>query len=337
MHRRGRDERSVFHRGRRRFLGFGAVAFAIPFGAGGQPAHRLRRIGIASFGEPPGARPDGDPIVAHLARLGWVEGTTVSYERRFARGSREAFPVLVGELLAAKVDVIYAAGSDIARVFQSQGSQVPVVFTVSDDPVATGLVASFAHPGGMFTGVSLMSPELAEKRLELLKATLPALRRVAVLYDPEHRASYVRDMQSGARTVGVELTALPFAVPTDFPEAFEAAAAARADAMFVEPSRFTLAYARRLAELAIAHRMAAMSPYDTFARAGGLMSYGPRTEDASVRAAAQIDRILKGARPSELPVEQPTRIALVLNLGTAAALGLAIPEAVRLRADEVIQ
>jgi putative ABC transport system substrate-binding protein len=189
----------------------------------------------------------------------------------------------------------------------------------------------------MFTGVTLMSPELAAKRLEFLRIALPSLRRVAILYDPQHRATYMADMQDAAQRMDIAFLPVRFKEPGEFPAAFDTATKYGADAMFVEPNRFTLVYARRLGELAIAHRIAAISAYDTFARAGGLLAYGARYEEQAVRAAALIDRILKGARPADIPVEQPTRFALVVNVRTAKALGLTLPQSLLLRADEVVE
>jgi putative ABC transport system substrate-binding protein len=323
--------------GRRRFV-FGAAGLTLVSRlACAQAPPRTTRIGILSFGDPPPPGSPPEPIVAQLRRLGYAEGRNVEYVRRYAGGKRDAYAALARELLRERLDVIYTPGSDIAQTFNTQSPNVPVVFTVSDDPVASGLVRSLARPGGMFTGVTLMSPELAGKRLELLRATLPSLRRVAVLYDPEHRATYLPEMKVAAAHLGVDFVPLKFNQPADFPSAFAIAKKDGADAMFVEPSRFTLVYARRLGELAIENRVAAISAYDLFARSGGLLSYGPRYEEQAVRAAALIDRILNGARPAELPVEQPTRFALVVNLKTAAALGITVPQAVLLRADEVIE
>jgi len=322
---------------RRRFLLAGIGLATVAATARAQAPVRAVRIGVLNFGDPPAPGGPVEPIVALLRLRGYVEGSTIVYERRYARGRREAYPALANELLQSNVDLIYAPGSDVARAFEAQKPHVPVVFTVSDDPVAGGLVQSMARPGGMFTGVTLMSPELAGKRLELLKGALPSLRRVAMLYDPQHRATYLADMQAAARSMGIELLPLKFDGPSDFPAAFADAKRLGAEAMFVEPTRFTLVYARRLGELAIEHRIAAISAYDLFAKAGGLMAYGARYEEQAVRAAAQIDRILKGAKPADLPVEQPTHFAFVINLQTAKALGLAIPRSLLLRADEVIQ
>lgn len=321
----------------RRLFCAGAAALALaPLLARAQAPARNIAIGILDFGDAPkpGAAPD--PIILALRRLGYVEGRNVRYIRRYAGGKRDAYAMLAAAILREPVDVVYTPGSDIAQAFKAAAPGVPIVFTVSDDPVAGGLVQSLARPGGMFTGVTLMSPELAGKRLELLKLALPALRRVAILYDPGHHASYVADMREAAQRMDIAFLPVRFNEPAEFPAAFNTSTKYGADAMFVEPNRFTLIYARRLGELAIQHRIAAISAYDTFAHAGGLLAYGARYEEQAVRAAALIDRIVQGARPADLPVEQPTRFALVVNLRTARALGLTLPESLLLRADEVI-
>jgi putative ABC transport system substrate-binding protein len=294
------------------------------------------RVGILNFGAVPA--PDGapEPIVRHLRALGYVEGTNIEYERRYAAGDRDRYPALAAELLRSKVDLIFAAGSDISRAFLRSAPRVPVVFIASDDPVESGLVQSLARPGGLFTGVSLMSPELGGKRLELMKETMPGLRRVAVMYD-QHHEFYLTQMHPPAAQLGVEIVALKFDGADEFASVFAAAKGAGADAMFVAPNRYTLVYAARIAALSVENRLPAVSAYDAFARAGGLLSYGPIQDDASVRAAAQIDRILRGASPLDLPVERMARIALVVNLRTARALGITIPQSLLLRADEVIQ
>lgn len=294
------------------------------------------RIGVLSFGAPPAPGAPEEPIARHLRALGYREGSNVVFERRYADGVRERYPEFAAELLRSKVEVIFAQGSDVARAFRDAAPTVPVVFVVSDDPVATGLVQSLARPGGLFTGISLMSPELGAKRLEYLKLALPALHRVAVLYDKGHEL-YLVQMRSPAEKLGVALLPIEFAGIPDLPSAFAAAALERAQAMFVVPSRFTLFYAARLAELSIQHRIPAISAYDIFANAGGLLSYGPIQDDAIVRAAALIDRILRGAKPAELPVEQPTRIALVVNKRTASALGMTLPQALLQQAERVIE
>ena len=319
---------------RRAFLA-GALAAAASGGRAQAPA-RTVRIGVLSFGNAPAPEAPSEPIVRHLRALGYVEGNNAVFEHRYAGGLRERYPQLAAELLRAGVDLIYAPGSDVARAFHDAGPGLPVVFVVSDDPVATGLVRSLPRPGGLFTGISLMSPELGGKRLEILKLALPALRRVAVLYDKGHEF-YLAHMRAPAEKLGVALLPLEFGGVPDFPGAFAALAREGAQALFVAPNRFTLFYAARLAELAIEHRVPAIAPYDVFANAGGLLSYGPIQDDAVMRAAALIDRILKGARPAEVPVEQPARIALVVNRRTAKALGVTLPQALLLQADSVIE
>ena len=312
-----------------------AIALTAP-GVRAQAPGRVMRIGVLSFGAPPAPGAPDEPIARHLRALGYREGSNVVFERRYADGVRERYPEFAAELLRSKVEVIFAQGSDVARAFRDAAPTVPVVFVVSDDPVATGLVQSLARPGGLFTGISLMSPELGGKRLEYLKLALPALHRVAVLYDKGHEL-YLAQMRSPAEKLGVALLPIEFAGIPDLPSAFAAAALERAQAMFVVPSRFTLFYAARLAELSIQHRIPAISAYDIFANAGGLLSYGPIQDDAIVRAAALIDRILRGAKPAELPVEQPTRIALVVNKRTASALGMTLPQALLQQAERVIE
>ena len=321
---------------RRTFLATVTALAAVPV-ARAQMPRGAWRIGILGFGDAPPAGSPPEPIATALARLGYVEGRNVTFVRRYAGGRRERFPGLVAEILQQHPDLVYSAGSDIARTFKAAGPHVPVVFVVSDDPVASGVVVAMNRPGGMFTGVSMMSPELSGKRLELLAAALPALARVAMLYEPDHLAAYPAEMKAATARMSIALVPVAFRVPADFPGALDAARAAGVDAVFVEPSRFTLAYARDLGRFAIERRLPAISAYDAFARAGGLMTYGPRLDLVAERAAAQIDRILRGARPAEIPVEQPTHFALILNLRTARALDLALPQSLLLRAAEVIE
>ena len=202
--------------GRRAFLA-GACTLATSPWVRAQPARKVFRIGILNFGDVPPAGAPPEPIVAALARLGYADGRNVEYVRRYARGQRERFQALVAEILAQEPDLVYSAGSDIARTFKTAGPRVPVVFVVSDDPVASGVVAAMNRPGGMFTGVSMMSPELSGKRLELLAAALPALARVAMLYEPDHLAAYPAEMKAATARMGIALVPLAFRVPGDFP------------------------------------------------------------------------------------------------------------------------
>ena len=301
-----------------------------------QTLPKVVSVGVLNFGSPPAPGAPEEAIVRHMRALGHVDGKTVVFERRYADGAQERYPELAADLLRSKVDIIFAPGSDVARAFRAAIPTVPVVFVVSDDPVVSGLVQSLARPGGLFTGISLMSPELGGKRLEYLKAALPGVHRVAVLYDKSHE-SYLAQMRAPAEKLGVALLPIEFGGVPDFASAFSIAMRNGAQGMFVAPNRFTLFYAKRLAELAIQHRVPSISAYDTFATAGGLLSYGPIQDDAVARAAALIDKILKGAKPANVPVEQPTRFALVVNKRTANALGIILPAGFLSQADRVIE
>lgn len=313
----------------RRLLAMLATLHPLSFAAS---AATPLRVGMLFFGSAPAGGNGDQAIVRELASLGWIEGRTIGYAMRYANGRRESYPALAAELSRLPLDAIFCIGSDVARAFLGVEATVPVIFAVSDDPVASGMVRSLARPGGRFTGVSFMSPELAGKRLEILKAVVPALRRVAVLTDAAHDALYVPAFERAAGAMDVAPLPLHFEAASDFPAAFARAVSAGAQAMFVVPSRYTLAYARDLAALSIAHRLPAISAYDTFARSGGLMSYGPTMEESLKRAASFVDRVLKGASPATLPVEQPARHVLLVNRQAAAALSLALPESVLLQA-----
>ena len=320
---------------RRAFLAAACVLAAMSRGHA-QSVRRPPRIGTLNFGAPPAPGGSADPIERHLRMLGYAAPGQVVFVRRYASGDRSHFPRLAAELLRADLDLIFTPGSDVARTFARTDVRVPVVFVVSDDPVATGLVRSLGRPAGRFTGISLMSPELGPKRLELLVEALPRARKVAVLYDENH-AKYLTEMRAPAASMGITLLPIRFDTVADFEPAFASAKQGGAAAMFVAPNRFTLAYAARLAALSIEHGIPAISAYDSFAAAGGLLSYGPVVDDAVARAASIIDRILRGADPADLPVEQPPRIALTLNRKAARALAIELPASMLLRADRVIE
>ena len=288
------------------------------------------------FGAPPAGGNAAEPIVRRLTELGWIEGRNVEYAMRYAGGKREAFPALAAELSALPLDVIFSVGSDVARTFRPIASNTPVVFAASDDPVASGIVSSLARPGGRFTGVSFMSPQLAAKRLELLKEMLPALRRVAVLTDPGHEA-YLPEFVRAAETMNVALTTIRFETAAEFAAAFANAKAAGADALFVVPSRYTLAYGRA-ARGVVDHASSSRDLRLRCFRAGGRSArLRPTSQEMIVRAASFIDRILRGAKAGDLPVEQASGVALLVNATTAKALGLAMPPSILSRADEIIR
>lgn len=297
---------------------------------------RVARLGVVEYGGAPDSALTRGYLEA-LAALGWREGTTLGVERRFASGRPERFAELLHELAALPVDLVFAPGHDIAKVAKTAIASTPVVTVGSEDPIRSGLIGSFSRPGGSVTGVSYMSPELAAKRLELLKDMVPGLARVAVLWEPAHADTYYLQLGDVASTMGMRLQLVTIDSAADMERAFAEIARSKPQALFVVPSRLANLQTRRIVDFALAARLPAMSAYESFAEAGGLMTYGADTGEALKRAAAQTDRILKGARPADVPFELPTRFRLTLNLKTAGALGLAIPQAIVLRADRVVE
>jgi putative ABC transport system substrate-binding protein len=263
-------------------------------------------------------------------------------EYRSAEGKLERFPALVAELVALKVDVIVVAGTPASLAAKQATRTLPIVFATAADPVGSGLVTSLARPGGNITGLSILSPELVGKRLELLKQAVPGVSRVAVLWQPgghDERTDkdILKDAEVAARALGVRLQVVEARGPEDFDRAFSDMTRARAGALTVLTGIMFLNERRRLVDLATKNRLPTVYPYREFVDAGGLMAYGPNLADLYRRAATYVDKILKGAKPGDLPVEQPTKFELVINLKTAKALGLTIPQSVLGRADEVIQ
>jgi putative ABC transport system substrate-binding protein len=276
-----------------------------------------------------------------MERLGWVEGRNLIVERRYADGQAERVAGHARELVDARVDVIVTMADRDAVEARKLTSTLPILTIYAGlDPVADGLIASFARPGGNVTGVSRMLGETRAKRLELIKTMLPAASRVAVLYFPFADAARQEKFESGlrdaARAVHVELSFHAYRNQDELMAAFPKLAASHAPAFLLEPIFQTYANRQRIAELAIRHRLPGVFSLRGYAEAGGLMSYGPDYWKLLRQLAQQTDRILRGARPAELPMEQPTRFELVINLATAKAIELAIPPALRLRADELI-
>jgi putative ABC transport system substrate-binding protein len=298
-----------------------------------QPA-RSSRIGILSSSStgPPRAFTQG------LSDLAYVEGQNIVIERRNAK-SYEELPRLAAELVRLKVDVIFAPGSPAAQVARDSIQTIPVVFVTFADPVRTGLVASLARPGRNLTGLTMISAELAGKRLELLRKAFPKVSHVAVLVNPANASSgeQLQETQSAARSLGMRLDAHEARAPRELEGAFAAMRRKHADALFILPDTMFFTERRRIAELAEKSRLPAMAHWRAYVEAGGLMAYGPSFADANRRAAVYVDRILKGAKPADLPVEQPTKFELVINMKTAKVLGLTIPQSILSRADEIIQ
>jgi len=274
-----------------------------------------------------------------LRDLGYVEGQNIAIEDRFAEGKAERLSELAAELVRLKVDILVTDGTVAIRAAQQATTTIPIVMAVSGDPLATGLIASLARPGGNITGLSFMFPEVSGKRLELLKEAVPNLSRLAVLWNPNSPGGPIafKETQTAVQALGLQLQSLEVQRPDDFDQAFAAMTREHADALVVISNVLFFGDRRRLAALAVQHRLPAMFHLREYAEAGGLMAYGANTEDLSRRAATYVDKILKGAKPADLPVEQPMKFNLVINLKTAQAIGLTIPSTVLFQADEVIR
>jgi putative ABC transport system substrate-binding protein len=329
---------------RRTFLaGTGAALFATPFAAEAQQAAKIARIGY--LGTNLAVSPhQHEAFRQGLRDLGYVEGRNVVIEYRSAEGKYERLPALAAELVALKVDVIVAAGGTPPALAATQATRtLPIVFIGAGDPVTSGLVTSLARPGGNVTGSSILAPELVGKRLELLKQAVPRVSRVAVLWQPggglaeRTEMDMLKGAEVAARALGVRVQFVEARGPADFDGAFSEMTRARAGALTVLSTPMFGGERRRLVDLAAKNRLPTVYSFREYVDAGGLMSYGPDLADMFRRAATYVDRILKGAKPADLPVEQPTKFELVINLKTAKALGLTIPPSLLGRADEVIQ
>ena len=323
---------------RRTFLvGTGAVLLAAPRAVEGQEqAAKIPRIGILRLGSPP------DPYVEmfrqRLHELGYVENRSVAIDVRYARDDPDQLSALAAELVRLKVDILLASGLPAIVAAQHATTVIPIVFAATGgDPVADGFVTSLARPGGNLTGLTIGPLELEGKRLELLKEAFPGLLRVAVLVTPAGEALKLRAAESAARKLGVTLQTQKVREPGEFEGAFVAMRKGRADALIVVSDSLFASQRARIVDLAAKSRLPAVYDVRLFPESGGLMSYGPDIADLFRRSATYVVKIVKGAKPADLPVEQPTKFELVINLKTAKALGLTIPPSLLGRADEVIQ
>jgi putative ABC transport system substrate-binding protein len=309
----------------------------VPLGSEAQQAGNVARIGILRSGFPP------DPFVEAfrhgLRELGYIEGRNMVIEYRWAKGRDEQLPDLAADLVRLKVDVIVASGLPALLASRDATSEIPIVMAATGDPVRVGLVTSFARPGGNVTGFAVQNDELAGKWVQLLKEALPGVSRVAALADRNvTRSQQVRTAEVAARSVGVRLQVLQVDRPDDFETTFVEAKRSHAQALIILSSPFFSTHRARLVALAARHRLPTMYHQREFVEgSGGLMSYGADFRDLFRRAATYVDKILKGAKPGDLPVEQPSKFELVINLRTAKALGLTIPVSLLQRADQVIE
>jgi putative ABC transport system substrate-binding protein len=327
---------------RREFITLlGSAAVAWPLAARAQQTERMRRIGVLLpyIESDSQAQARVTALQVALRERGWAYGRNVAFEFRYAEGQVDRLPALAADLVHTNVDVILTAGTESTDAARKATTNIPIVMAAVGDPIAAGFIASLAQPGGNVTGASLLATELTAKRLELLKEILPALTRLAVLWSANN-ASVIqkfKQIEAAAPVLGVQLRTLELRAPSDIEKSFESAAQFGAEAVMTTEDAIQITYRARLVDLAKRQRIPVASEFGEFAHAGALMSYGPSILDSFRHAAGYIDKILNGAKPADLPVEQPTRFELVLNLKTAKALGITVPPSLLSRADEVIE
>jgi putative tryptophan/tyrosine transport system substrate-binding protein len=304
----------------------------------GQPPRPVR-IGYLSANPPADTQDALEAFRARLHELGYLEGQTLLMESHYAEGRYERLPQLAADLVRLPVDVLFTFSTPAAVAAKQATSTIPIVFAGVSDPFLVGLAATLSRPGGNVTGVTLSNPELSAKRLSLLKEAVPAASRVAVLANPafEPSVSMVAELRRAAHALGVEMQVLEVREPQELAQAFGTMTAANAHAVVVVPDPMFVAQRRRITELAASSRIPAMYHLRQFVAAGGLISYGADYVEAFQQAARLVDKILKGAKPADLPVEQPWRFGLAINLKTAQALGLTIPPMLLFQADEIIR
>ena len=321
---------------RREFVVTACSTAVLPVPAIAQQTGKLPTIGFLGA-EASAFSPWTAAFVARLRELGWVNGRTISIEYRWSEGRTERYAEIADEFVRRKVDVIVTVGSAVPTVRQAT-TNIPIVFAVAIDPVSSGLVASLAKPGGNITGLSLQATNLAGKRLELLREVIPQFRRLAIVFNGgnDQTVLEMNETAAAARTLGLDVSPLEIRQMQDIGPAFSALKPA-ADALYVVVDQLIVANLMRILTFALSARLPMVFSTRDFVRSGGFMSYGPNYADLFRRSADYVDRILKGANPADLPVEQPTRFELVLNLTTARAIGINIPEAFLLRVDEIIE
>ena len=307
---------------------------AAPLAAEGQPAGKVYRIGVVV-----GGVDYTDNLRQGLREQGWVEGQNVVVLKRVWEGRTEQFPKIIADLIQLKVDIIVSSSTPAVRAAKESTRTIPIVMAGLTDPVGAGLISSLARPGGNITGLTNIFTELSAKRLELLKEVAPRVSRVAILWNPTHPGQAIawQQTQQAAQTLGLVLFSAEVRRPEDFSPAFTAILVERAEALLVLPDPLTSFHRHQTADFAVKQRLPSVYAASYWVQAGGLLSYGPSFPEIWRRAGVYVDKILKGARPADLPIEQPTKYELVINLKTAKALGLTIPQSLLLRADQVIE
>ena len=326
---------------RRFVLALIAGALAVPLASFAQQPARIARIGFLHSASPEGV---GDVHLQAfrdgLRELGYVEGKNLQLELRWGEGKLERLPALAVELVVAKVDIIVAVTSPSVAAADQATRTIPIVMPLSSDPVGNGLVASLAHPGGNITGLSQMAPELGEKRIQLLKEMFPKVSHaMAVLWNPAYIGMRARfeQAQVAAPAVGLTVRSLEVRDTRELDAAFQAILREHPEALLLLVDPFTISQRRRIVEFAAEQRLPAIYESGDFVEVGGLISYGPNISDQFRRAATYVDKILRGAKPADLPIEQPTKFELEINMSAAKALGIKFPDSILLRADKVIQ
>jgi putative ABC transport system substrate-binding protein len=321
------------------FTLLGGAAAAWPLAARAQQAGKVYRIGLLENIPAASNAANFDALRKGLRELGYVEGQNLVLDYRSADGRPERFPQLAADLLRLNVDLIVTRGTLAVMAAKNATGTIPVVMAASGEPVGTGVVAGLAHPGGNVTGLSALTSELIAKRLELLRETVAGIRRIAFLQNIGNPAAHQswEELRTAAPSLGLEAQLLDVRRPEDIVRAFDTAVAQRADVILMGIDTVLLANRRQVVELAVKHRLPTMYYTREFVEAGGLMSYGVNYPDLYRRAATFVDKIFKGAKPADLPVEQPTKFELIINLKTARTLGLEVPPMLLARADEVIE
>jgi len=309
---------------------------AAPAGAGAQSRTKVAKVGVLLYSTPH-ADPSVQAFLQGMRDLGYREGQNVDIDYRFADGKPDRLPGLAAELVQQKPDIIVAFGGDVTSAAQQATRTIPIVMQVSNDPVQAGLVSSLARPGANITGATLILDALAGKRLALLKEIAPRVTRAGILWNPEHADPEFRECQHAAQALGIKLQSLEVRQPEDFDPAFQVATRERSETIVIVSSRLVNLHRQRILDFSIRNRIPLVGDWGPWVPGGALVSYGPNVADLSRRAATYVDRIVRGARPADLPVEQPTRFELAVNLKTARALGLTIPPSLLQRADQVIE
>jgi len=309
---------------------------AAPLAVEAQQVGKVPRLGVLLYGTP-NDDPNLPAFRLGLSELGYVEPRTITVEYRYAVGKPERLRALAIELAAGKPDVIVALGGDVAPFARAATSTIPIVMIVSADPVEGGLVASMARPGGNVTGVTFVSSDLAAKRLQFLKEIAPRISRVGMLWNPDHVDPEYRETQKAAPGLGIRVQSLEVRSANDFDAAWQTAIATQLEAVIAVSSRLTTINRQRIIESSQQRRLLLVSGWGPWAKEGALFSYGPDLNVIVRHAATYVDKILKGAKPADLPIEQPAKFDLVINVKTAKAFGLTIPQPILLRADQVIE